>query len=200
MSFLFFDTETTGLIDKRKVLDDPSQPHLVQLAALLTDDFGHEVATLDLTIKPDGWEIPAGAAAVHGITTETALARGVPLVAAAFAFFHMRGVADAIVAHNIAFDRQIMDICEHRMPIRTYPPWPQRAYCTMDLSAYVVNLPPTSAMLAKGMSCPKSPSLSEAFKHLTGKELIGAHDALHDVRACRDVFFCLRNMGAICLP
>lgn len=38
---LFFDTETTGFPHKSKPVDHPDQPHVVQLAAELTEDDGH---------------------------------------------------------------------------------------------------------------------------------------------------------------
>lgn len=60
--FLFFDTETTGL----------KSPHIVQLAALLTEEDGRECARLNVIIQPEGWTIPDEAAAVHGITTDIA--------------------------------------------------------------------------------------------------------------------------------
>ena len=72
---LFFDTETTGFPNKKSPLDDPSQPHLVQLGAVLCD--GRVVrAQLDLIVNP-GVPIPEKATAVHGITDEMAAKCGV---------------------------------------------------------------------------------------------------------------------------
>jgi len=34
----------------------------------------------------------------------------------------------------------------------------------------------------------KWPTLQEAYRHFTGTELAGAHDALTDVRACRVIY------------
>src|SRR5512137_2482859 len=76
---LYFDTETTGKANFRAPADDPSQPRLVQLGALLTNDDGKEIAALNLIVKPNGWTVPAEAAAVHGITTERATNEGVDL-------------------------------------------------------------------------------------------------------------------------
>jgi hypothetical protein len=72
---LFVDTETSGLIDFAQPTDHPSQPHIVQLAALLCDD--DEDCTVRETyqsiIRPDGWEIQTAAEAVQ--ITPVALAR-----------------------------------------------------------------------------------------------------------------------------
>ena len=72
---LVFDVETTGLPLWNEPSEDPRQPHLVQLAALLVDDDTRQViSTLDVIVRPDGWLIPEDVAAVHGITTERAAA------------------------------------------------------------------------------------------------------------------------------
>ena len=135
MSYLFFDTETTGFINDTKSLDDPSQPHLVQLGALLTDDYGEEIASLDMVIKPEGWSIPMAVSAIHGINDDYAIKSGVSMVSAVFLFMQMRKCADAIVAHNIAFDMKMLNICEARMPPRSsYPGWPEKQYCTAEAS------------------------------------------------------------------
>ena len=194
MSYLFFDTETTGFINEAKRLSDPCQPYLVQLGALLTDDDGHEVASLDVVIKPDGWVIPPAVSTIHGITTEFADEFGISMVSAVFAFMQMRRAATMIVAHNLKFDKAMLDICELRMPPRNYPDWPEHSFCTQEASVHIVNLPPTDAMLAKGMRGPKTPKLVEAYAYFFGKPFEGAHNAMVDVRACKDVFFHLKGL------
>lgn len=57
----------------------------------------------------------------------------------------------------------------------------------------LVQCPPTERMVAKGMKGFKSPNLQEAYKHFFGVEFEGAHDAMADVRACKDVFFKLKE-------
>lgn len=74
-SILFFDTETTGIIPKG--VNDPCRqtaayPHVVQLSWKIGDKEG------DFIIRPEGFTIPDEAAKVHGITTEKALAEGIP--------------------------------------------------------------------------------------------------------------------------
>jgi DNA polymerase-3 subunit epsilon len=50
-------------------------------------------------------------------------------------------------------------------------------------------------MKAAGRKGPKSPKLSEAYRHFLGEDLIGAHDALVDVRACRRIYDHLKMIG-----
>ncbi len=188
---LFFDTETTGLPDKYRPLDDYSQPSLVQLALQLTDDDGEIEAQASLIVQP-GCPIPEKATEVHGISDEKAEALGVKLVTACALFDHMAARADLIVAHNIAFDKQIMQIANSRVgrdPSFEYP-----IYCTMEAAAPIVNLPPTERMLAAGINRPKPPRLEECIRHFFDEELVGAHDALVDAAGCRRVFFHLRAL------
>ena len=41
----------------------------------------------------------------------------------------------------------------------------------------------------RGMTGYKNPSLPRTYRHFFGRDFDGAHDAMADVRACRDVFF-----------
>ena len=68
---LFFDTETTGLVDFKASPASVNQPHLVQLGCILSEDNGEEISRLSLTVKPEGYEIPDNM--VHGITNAMAL-------------------------------------------------------------------------------------------------------------------------------
>lgn len=189
---LFFDTETTGFPKPSLPLGHPSQPHLVQLAALLAEDDGAERGVFSVVIKPDGWTIPDPAAAIHGIDTATAERVGIPLKHAVSAFMGMFRSASLLVAHNLDFDRKIFGSALARCGAT----WGGiDTFCTMQAATPVLNLPPTDRMKAAGFHKPKSPKLGEAFKHFFGRELEGAHDALVDVRACRDVFFELRRLG-----
>lgn len=56
---LFIDTETTGIHNAK----------IVELAALLTDEHGVEMGSMNVLIS-HGVEIPHQATAIHGITTE----------------------------------------------------------------------------------------------------------------------------------
>lgn len=187
MSVLFFDTETSGLPLFRAPSSDPGQPHCVQIAAILTDDRGAEKASINLIVKPEGWEIPEAASNVHGITTEMADRYGIREAVASAMFYDLLCRADTHVAHNVKFDRQIVEIMFARASINR--PIPGRAFCTADATAPICNLPPTARMLSAGFNKPKTPKLEEAYRHFFGEEIIGAHDALVDVRACMRIYW-----------
>lgn len=185
MVTLFFDTETTDL-PNYKSPPGPHQPHVVQMAALLID--GDTEKSLVTLIRPDGWKIAPEAQAVHGITQERAAAEGMPIAEAVAAFDAMLGQAKLVVAHNVKFDRLLMEseyLRLHR-PIR----WP-RTFCTMLTCTDIVRLPTR-------WGGHKWPTLDETYRHFFKRPLAGAHDALADVRACHDIFQQLVQLG--CAP
>lgn len=195
---LFFDTETTGLPEFVRPFGDERQPHLVQIACLLTDDDGTERASVNLIVAP-GVPIPDGASRVHGITDLIADRCGVPSSTALAMWNKLAERADIIVAHNIKFDIALMQIAWARHFGADGPTFEQRhgkrlRFCTMDAAAPIVNLPPTARMLAAGYNKPKAPRLEEAVSHFFGETLEGAHDALVDVRACARIYFHMKSM------
>jgi len=184
---LYFDTETTGIYQSKLPATHPSQPHLVQLAAILVDRDNRERASVNLIVKPDGYTIPKEASNVHGITTELALKYGVPLMVAVAAFTNLRALAEMLVAHNIQFDLGIMATAIHRTGRQPAHPGPTTHVCTMELSTPILKLPPTSRMIAAGFNKFKNPNLAECYRHFFDEELEGAHDAMVDVRGCMRV-------------
>ena len=79
--YLFFDTETTGLPKKWQapVSDLDNWPRIVQLAWILSDDKGKQLAGQNYIIKPEGFLIPEESSRVHGISTEKAMNEGIAL-------------------------------------------------------------------------------------------------------------------------
>lgn len=185
---LYYDTETTGLPEWRAPSDAEHQPHLVQLAAVLLDDDERERAAVNVIIRPDGWEIPNEAVATHGITTEVAMACGVPEALAVRLLVSLWKRADVRIGHNERFDARIMRIAMKRAGAsmaEMADEWQaSKAVCTMRMATPIVDLPPTAKMIAAGFNKPKAANLGEAYQHFMGRPLDGAHDAMVDVRAC----------------
>jgi len=183
----FFDTETTGMV----LWSDPSgaehQPHIVQLAALLVDMETQEtVGALDVIIKPDGWVIPADMTLIHGITNEQALDEGIPEKEAVSMLLDLIGENNRI-AHNQGFDARIIRIATKRFfDEATQGKWKAgKGECTAQLSRKLVALPKT-----------KVPTLQEAYTHFYGKPFEGAHSAMADTLACRDVYFAVQKQSS----
>ncbi len=191
---IFYDTETTGLPLFGEPSEDPRQPHIVQLAAQLVDlDTKAQLAGFDVIVRPDGWTIPDDVAAVHGITTERALQRGVSESMALGMLLELWREAEprTRIAHNETFDARIVRIALVRYEDQGLADrWKAApAQCTATMTTPLCKLPPTAKMLAAGRKHFKTPNLGEAYRHFTGNDLANAHTAGADVDACRVVYF-----------
>ena len=127
---LFFDTETTGFYQDRLPVDHEDQPYIVQLAAQLCSASGDPVAGFSVIIDP-GVEIPERASSVHGITTEKAIQFGVNAQSALSLFVHLYQRSELIVAHNIKFDKAILETGISRYYGKPMPLDRKPIFCTM---------------------------------------------------------------------
>ena len=186
----FFDTETTGLprdwSAPLRQLDN--WPRMVQLAWLLCDAAGNEIASASRIVRPQGYVIPADASRVHGITTERALAEGVPLADVLDEALPQLEKAAMAVAHNISFDEKILGAEFLRLG-RPTPFLKKPLHCTMKESTQFCALP--------GHYGFKYPNLTELHRKLFKKAFADAHDALADVRACKAAYYELRTLGVM---
>ena len=187
--YLFFDVETTGLplSYSAPVHRLDNWPRVVQLAWML---FEHKdlVDKADHIIKPEGFIIPADAVRIHGITTKTAIEKGVGLTDALALFLSAVKRADVIVAHNIDFDINIVgaELLRKELDISFFD---KPRYCTMKSTARICGIP--------GNRGYKWPKLSELYKCLFNKTFDDAHDASADVEVCAKCFFKLLDLGYI---
>lgn len=199
---LFYDTETTGLPLFEQPSEHPDQPHIVQLAASLVDfDTRKTVASMNITVRPNGWSIPDDIAAIHGITNEFANDVGVPEEAAIEMFLDLwRPAAPRLrIGHNEQFDARILRIGILRhFDLTGADCWKAGlAECTQQLSTPILKLPPTERMRAAGRNHYKSANLREAYKHFTGRDHVDAHSAMADVQACMEVYFAIAGQKAL---
>lgn len=192
-----YDSETTSLVKQSLPLWHNEQPHLVQVGVVLLAENGTEVDSFEAIVRPEGWAVPANAAAIHGITTERALDEGLPLelVVEMFAW-HLERAQDVRVAFNLPFDSAIMTIARLRAKRAPFD-GPARSVCAMNAATPILNLPPTDKMLTYGFRGPKRPNLKEAHLALIGEDFDGAHSALADARAAGRVFMKLRDLGHV---
>lgn len=221
MSILLpFDFETSDMPDFKNPSYLPHQPHIVQIGALLVDDSkGDEIIkSMNVMIKPEGWEIAQGAFEAHGITMERAMDEGIPELDAVEEFMGMWVTSDLRIAHNESFDARIMRIAQYHCwdhniipkeprgevvfvdPIQQQmvDDWHEnKGYCTMRKSTNICNLPPTAKMKASARfrNKKKAPTLMEAYKHFYGEEFEGAHDGFADAQACFKVYQAIKAHG-----
>lgn len=195
MKTLAFDTETSGFILAKEKPDHPGQPHLVELGCVLYGHDNIERITINLVVKPDGWFIPTSASNVHGITTEIAHDLGIPLIAVLAVFSNLVKMSDRQVGHNIDFDLKVLMAAFYRVN-KPFPP--VNPLCTKDLADPITRLPPTAKMISTGYGHKtKVPTLTECIKILFDENLVGAHGALTDARACGRVLFEIERLASL---
>lgn len=187
---LLLDSETSGLVKPDLDVNDPSQPHLVQLGAQLFDQQWVKRGHLTVLIKPDGWEIEVEAEAVHGISTSTCHRYGISLAEALVAFRGLVLCSSRVIGHHVEFDRKIITTSLHRIGANGH--WWARSFnklfCTMEAATPVCKIESEFGF--------KFPSLEEAVKILCpGADLPVKHDADSDIAACAAVYKALLAGG-----
>lgn len=189
MSILFFDTETTGLPlnYQAKIEDLDNWPRIVQLGIRFHIDEEH-YTEYEFIIKPDGWEIPAEAAAIHGITTDRANKEGVSIQTALDCLKIWIEKATLVVGHNVSFDRKVVGAELLRAGMQDLLHGKPR-FCTMMSSTKYCNLP--------GKRGPKWPKLEELASILFDEAPAGLHSALEDTRLASKCFYELRRREVI---
>ena len=203
---LAFDTETTGFpprIDRSKdrVPTIEEYPYILQLSFVLFDaDTQTIIRKYNEYVRiPDNVQIPEAATSVNGIDKQMCNVRGLPIDHILYDFHEAYMSADIIVAHNIAFDRKMVEI-EVR---RNLPHIPYmlslfnelfndlndiQTVCTMAMGKNVCNLYTEK----NGSRWKKPPKLAELHAHLFGNVPDNLHDALVDTTACLDCYLKMR--------
>ena len=194
MSYLFFDTETTGFPVKGAPCSDEKQPHLVQIAAILYDEKFNEIANVSEIIYPEAlifgqeqsWIIPESAAKIHRITQARAVEHGKNIHKVLNQFDEMLQSSKMLIAHNIDFDLKILKIAYTRIGLDLN--LPENLFCTMKSTTDICKIPNN-----RGWGGYKWPNLSELHTFLFSESFDGAHDALVDVKATARCFIELKN-------
>lgn len=189
---LIFDTETTGMVKWKQPPEHPDQPDLVQLAMLLVERNTWTIKTRASFILKlaKGVKIEPEAEATHGITESDCETYGVSPVVAVSLFNQLCMQADTIVAHNISFDQSIMLTALHRLGNKPNRMKGKPLVCTKEATTEVLKIPGNYGSY-------KWPTLAEAYRHYTGKEIENAHDALSDTLACLEVYRALVAEGIV---
>jgi DNA polymerase-3 subunit epsilon len=190
MTYLIFDTETTGLPKnwKAPVSDINNWPRLVQIAWMQCDNSGKILSSSDYIVKPQGFIIPEDAVKIHGITTQIAKNEGVAIKIVLNDFSIAIIQSSILIAHNMSFDEKVVgsEFLREKIDSKlfTIP-----KICTMEKSTDYCKIPNSYGY--------KWPSLSELYFKLFEKDFEDAHDAVADVRACAECFFGLKKKGVI---
>ena len=190
----FFDCETTGVPAKglKWNADFNQFPHIVQLAWAFGDK------ERSFIIKPDNYEIPPETTAIHGITTERAIAEGVPFADIIDEFLEDCEKARLLVGHNIYFDTSIVKAMILRIMGREY--YDAKAEDALFKGKRIDTMMKTikfvGALYANGRPG-KYPKLEELYNKCFPGETFPEHDALEDVKACKRCIPVLVENGII---
>ena len=192
MNILVLDTETTGLI---RDYSSPDAPHLAAIAACIYSTDVHRVqSSLNLMIRPDGWEMPAEAEAVNNLSTDHLVEFGVPLQVALDAFTFFIAPAQLIVGHNVVFDVKMIASALYRLDrLNETDEWLKlNTYCTMTKAKPIVQ-----AKTATGRS--KNPKLTEAYEFMFERPLNNSHSANADMVATLELYLALQQYENVTL-
>jgi DNA polymerase III epsilon subunit-like protein len=184
-----FDTETTGLV-KNSLIPLPSQPRIIEFFGHTVDDeTGQVIEELEFLCNPGGaFDLEVVRPGDRKSITQMTGIRNIDVKdAQPFSFYvskiiDMLSEADVAVAHNLSFDKQLLDCEIVRSEIclkNGIVPWP-RLICTVEQTEWI-----------KGHRL----SLTDLHQYLFDEPFKGAHRARHDVEALTRCYLELRKRG-----
>ena len=190
--YLVFDTETTGLpLNYRAPLTDFNNwPRMVQIAWQIHDIKGDLIEVKNYIIKPEGFTIPYNSEKIHGISTELAHKKGLPLKEVLSFFTEALNSVEFIIGHNISFDNNIVG-CEFLRSGMANVLESKTSIDTKEESTDFCQLPG-----GRGGKY-KWPNLSELYNKLFGESFAEAHNASADVEATTRCFLELIRLSVI---
>jgi DNA polymerase III epsilon subunit-like protein len=194
---LFFDTETSGFINKAKSFDDPTQNWCCQIGAILSTK-DEIIDQLDVIIKANGRTMPSFVAKIHGITAERADQEGVEEYQALEQFAMLLADMPMKICHNYNFDSEFLDhLFKRNLDNLT----------DIARSKYFLDLPHFCTMNNKDIiafcdlknkkGAPKKPKLEELYEILFLEPMPNAHNAMADATATMECFYELQTLGVI---
>jgi DNA polymerase III epsilon subunit family exonuclease len=176
MRTLVFDTETTGLI-KNMLPPLDRQPHIIEFFALSLDSAGNELEKFHYLFNP-GVKFEEKITQITGITPDM-LKNEKSFSVIAQHILELIEVHDEVVAHNLSFDKAMIDVEMKRCGKKVK--WPS-LICTIEATEYI-----------KGYRL----NLNALHEMLFDVEFKDAHRAENDVRALARCFNELRKMGVV---
>ena len=177
MRALLFDTETTDLIHN-SLISDKTQPRIIEFYGHVIEDDGTVLDQLEFRCNP-GIRIPPKITEITGISNadvndKPPFRHRVPEIQ------RLMNWADAVVAHNLAYDYAVVNQEMKRMGSELK--WPKIKVCTVQETEWF-----------KGFRL----SLSNLHEHLFGEGFENAHRAKNDVDALTRCWLHMRKSGDV---
>ena len=176
MKAFIFDCETTGLISNRK-LKIEKQPHVIEFygATFNLKKKEKPIGEINTFIKPPLPElVTPDITRITGIKYEEHLKDAKLFEEVADKIFATIEKANVVIAHNLSFDKEMIEIEAERLNRKVK--WPKHLLCTVEQTIHI-----------KGFRM----NLSGLHEYLFGEKFEGAHRAKVDVealvRCCREL-------------
>ena len=183
MRVLVFDTETTGLFPPRNEI--AKYPYIVQISWFVYDFGDNKIKSMNdhiIRLSP-GVKNHQRAIDVHGITDEIIRKKGVDIKEVLFRFVSDIKLCTTIIAHNIDFDKKIINVELMRNGFsKSLGELRKKEFCTMRQSIDICDLKMVSYYSLKLV--PKMPRLTELHNKLFKKSPKNIHNALIDILMC----------------
>jgi DNA polymerase III epsilon subunit-like protein len=178
---LVFDTETTSTYNDARIM---------QLAFKVVDLEGKTLHEKAAYIHPgeNDFKVNPFAFAVHKITQEMCVSMGEPIKDVLEEFFTYAGKSNVVVAHNLEFDRRMVNQELKLNNLKGMVPSGIRFYCSMQGTKALVGA-------TDKLGRRKAPKLAELHRFLFDSDFEGAHNAFHDVEATTKCVLELYNRG-----
>lgn len=208
MRVLFLDTETNGLPKNRYA--PPSMtgawPSVAQVAWQVWDMSLNKspVKLYDSCsfVQPAPGQVwDAESAAIHGISEEQARRQGNQIAHVLSSLTGDAAECDVVVAHNLAFDKNVLWAASYHIGVDPLTWWPKREVCTMLETVAICKIPSTSKY-ATAKDPYKWPKLAEVWTTLFPAVPVptGLHDARQDVTVLATCFQALLERRLLVLP
>ena len=167
---IVFDLETTGL-PLAEGADIDLQPRITEFGAIKLDHQLKEIAVLEFLVNP-GIPLDPKVTKITGLTDDM-LKDKKPFVARLEEITNFFLGERFLVAHNLPFDRIVLQFELERLGKLFQFPWPPEQICTVEVGETIWN---------------KKRKLSDIYLEVTGNEHKGAHRSIADVRALIEIF------------
>jgi len=179
MTYLVFDTETTGLLEN-SLLPLERQPHCIELFMLKLDDAGNEIESWHSLFSVN-FRLPEEIIRITGIKDADLVGKPKFSDQIDNINYFVRDV-DCVVAHNLKYDLNIMDIEYARASRDKFSSGSFKRVCTVEQTEYL-----------NGYRL----NLTSLHQTLFGSPFSGAHRAEEDVKALAKCFFELKKREMI---
>ena len=207
MKVLIFDVETTGLLPRKKEANT-EYPYITQLSFAIYDiDKRQLVSTYNTYIcVPETVEITENITKLTGVTRMLLNACGISIITALQMFYKAYSMCDVIVAHNLDFDKEMIqietkrnfsdfeDICQgmsimDMFNITELSIKKKELLCTMKTSVDICNIKKQNS---RG-SYKKFPNLCELYETLFHTKPENLHNSMIDVLVCLKCYLMIHH-------